>query len=136
MTSPTFSDRFPIALSLLIKHQTKCMLCLALVFMSIACYIFFLEGSNCFVAFELTDTIAVALDGNALNLVKTLGWMGIGLFTASCILLKLYYVKTAKIMQGLKDGTLQHKNKKLTEMSAQHRTSPTAISNITKKAIV
>ena len=40
-------------------------------------YLFLLFGSRCFVAFEVTDTIDDTLGGNALNLVRPLGWAGI-----------------------------------------------------------
>jgi hypothetical protein len=82
------------------------MLCVSLVAMSLSCYVFFLEGPNCFVAFELTDTIAVELDGNALNLVKPLGWVGIGLFMFASCLLKVYYLKAKQIMDDVACGKL------------------------------
>jgi hypothetical protein len=100
--------------------QIKFVLCISLILMSLSCYIFFLEGENCFVAFELTDSIRTDLDGNALNLVKPLGWVGMGMFTASCILFRIYYINTARIMRDLKEGKLEHKNREFSEVAAAH----------------
>ena len=52
-------------------------------------YLFLLFGSRCFVNFQVNDTIAVALNGNAINLVKPLGWVGIAMFVYGCIVLLL-----------------------------------------------
>jgi hypothetical protein len=91
--------------------------------MSLSCYIFFLQGENCFVTFELTDSIAEKLDGNALNLVKPLGWVGIGLFVAASVLLKVYYVITARITNKVKSGELQHKNREMKAVIAMRKAS-------------
>jgi hypothetical protein len=91
-------------------YQTKMLLCVSLVLMSLSCYIFFLEGENCFFAFELTDSIEEDLNGSALNMVKPLGWVGMGLFTVACVFFKLFFMKTAMIMGALQDGTLEHKD--------------------------
>jgi hypothetical protein len=96
------------------------MLCVALTLMSLSCYIFFLEGENCFVAFELTDSIDEELDGNALNLVKPLGWVGMGLFVAACVLIKVYYMATARIMINLKSGVLKRKKRDVAEVVEAH----------------
>lgn len=50
-------------------------------------YLFLLFSARCFVAFDVTDSIADKLDGNAINLVKPLGWAGIGAFAYGCIVL-------------------------------------------------
>jgi hypothetical protein len=113
-------------------NQTKMMLCVSLVLMSLSCYIFFLYGEDCFHAFELTDSTEGDLDGSALNLVKPLGWVGMGLFTAARIMFKLFFMKTARIMRGLQDGTLVHKDITMREKPAKQ----VIISPTSKKAIV
>lgn len=52
-------------------------------------YLFALFGSRCFVSFKVTDTIAKTLNGNALSLVRPLGWAGMGLFAYGCLVLLL-----------------------------------------------
>jgi hypothetical protein len=50
-------------------------------------YLFQLFGSRCFENFDITDSIERNLDGNVLNIVKPLGWIGIGLFATGCVAL-------------------------------------------------
>lgn len=58
-------------------------LCISLSCMIICCYM--VAFFSCFRDYQLTYTIATNLDGDWLSLVKPLGWVAIGLFTASLI---------------------------------------------------
>lgn len=58
--------------------------------MTVSCYMFELLGSECFVSFEVSDSIEDDLGGNALNLVKPLGWYALLLFAYSTCVLFIY----------------------------------------------
>ncbi|GBG31702.1 Hypothetical Protein FCC1311_079272 [Hondaea fermentalgiana] len=58
--------------------------------MTISCYMFQLLGSYCFVSFEVSDSIENDLGGNALNIVKPLGWYALLLFAFPTCFLILY----------------------------------------------
>jgi hypothetical protein len=79
---------------------TKLSLMVAVVFMSASCYIFFLLPTRCFIDFELTDSIDEKLDGNVLNVVKNLGWIGMALFTVPCVILKFYYCTVSALLKA------------------------------------
>lgn len=50
-------------------------------------YLFQLFGARCFLNFEITDSISVVLNDNVLNIIKPLGWVGIGMFAYGCFTL-------------------------------------------------
>jgi hypothetical protein len=52
----------------------------ALVGMTISCYLCMIFTDSCFEVFEMSDTIAEALNGDAMSLFKPGGWLAIGLF--------------------------------------------------------
>ena len=70
--------------------------------MTASCYL--VTISPCFAEYQLTYTIDEHLEGNWLNLVLPLGWIAILLFTASCVLLYIYYLwanlKAKRLMNG------------------------------------
>ena len=65
----------------------RVLLLLGTSFMSYACYLFALFSTDCFETFSVTDTIGDKLGGNALNVVKDLGWIAMGCFLVGCITL-------------------------------------------------
>lgn len=68
----------------------KVLLVIASLSMTASCYLFQLFGSSCFVLFEVDDSIDDVLGGDALNLVKDLGWIALGLFLYPCFYLFLF----------------------------------------------
>jgi len=54
---------------------------------TLSLYLFLLFSGRCFVNFDVTDSIAIVLNGNALNLVNGLGWFGIAMFSYGCVAL-------------------------------------------------
>ena len=80
----------------------KLILQLSLISMTASCYL--VTISPCFAEYQLTYTIDEHLEGNWLNLVLPLGWIAILLFTASCVLLYIYYLwanlKAKRLMNG------------------------------------
>jgi len=69
---------------------TKILLVLALFNMICSCYIVQFFGERCFTTYRVTYTIEEHLDGNALNLVKTDGWISLTMFSLSCILISIF----------------------------------------------
>jgi len=69
----------------------KKILSLSVVCMIACCYMVQLFQLDCFVPYQLTDTIAVELHGNWKNLVKPLGWAALLLFTISIFLFNVFY---------------------------------------------
>merc|ERR1712176_1401608 len=59
----------------------------SLVSVTTCCYMVQFFSNLCFADHELTDSIDDNLEGNISNLFKPLGWVALGLFCASCILL-------------------------------------------------
>ena len=52
----------------------------------VSCFIFSLAGSSCFVAFQVYEPFyGPPLNGNALNIVKPLGWVAMALFLVSVV---------------------------------------------------
>mmetsp|Transcript_6490 Transcript_6490/g.8781 ORF Transcript_6490/g.8781 Transcript_6490/m.8781 type:complete len:846 (+) Transcript_6490:17-2554(+) len=68
----------------------KVALVLSVLFMVVSTYLFLLLQGLCFVEYELTSTISGDLKGNALNLVRPFGWVGIGSFTVSCFFFSIF----------------------------------------------
>lgn len=58
--------------------------------MSGATGLFLMGGSYCFQTFSVTSSIADDLDGNPTNLVKSTGWLALGMYFAACVLLTVY----------------------------------------------
>jgi hypothetical protein len=50
-------------------------------------YLFQWFGSRCFLNFDITDSISEDLNNDVLSIVRPLGWIGIGLFAAGCVVL-------------------------------------------------
>ncbi|CAK9026573.1 Uncharacterized protein SCF082_LOCUS17562 [Durusdinium trenchii] len=69
---------------------SRVMLFLASVTMTASCYLFQGFGSGCFEVFEVTDSVSTTLDGNALNLVKPLGWIGVALWGYGTVFLYVF----------------------------------------------
>lgn len=63
----------------------KVLLVLSASCMAGSCYVFQLLSSRCFVPFEVSDTIADKLDGDPLNIVLPLGWIGLIMFAIPCV---------------------------------------------------
>jgi len=74
----------PLIMNLILTLSVACMIG--------CCYLVQLFSMDCFVPYKLTDTIAVELHGNWLNLVKPLGWIALSLFTASLFLFAVFYM--------------------------------------------
>uniref|UniRef100_A0A7S1BTQ1 Uncharacterized protein n=1 Tax=Corethron hystrix TaxID=216773 RepID=A0A7S1BTQ1_9STRA len=74
----------------------KVILVVALLNMVLSCYIVQLFSRNCFVEYEITFSIEEHLGGNALNLIRPLGWIALGMFTFACIALYIFEVYAAK----------------------------------------
>jgi hypothetical protein len=72
------NNKFPLCMKLNLLYGIR--------LMSVSVYIFFLFPKRCFKQFTVTDSIDRHLDGNALNIVKPLGWISAGLFTFACVL--------------------------------------------------
>jgi hypothetical protein len=58
--------------------------------MSGATGLFLMGGSYCFKPFSVTSSIADDLNGNPTNLVKSMGWLALGMYFAACVLLTVY----------------------------------------------
>jgi hypothetical protein len=65
----------------------KLLLVIGVVAETASAYLFQLFGSRCFRNFDITDSIEEDLGNNVFNLVRSLGWIGIGLFTTGCVVL-------------------------------------------------
>ena len=68
----------------------KGVLILSLVFIIASCYLVQFFADLCFVTHTLTDSVEENLGGNVANLFLPLGWVSVGLFTASIVLLGLF----------------------------------------------
>jgi len=66
----------------------KGILILAMIFMSISCYI--LNVIPCFKIYTITSTIEEDLSGDILNLLKPMGWVACGLFLVSSLLVMIF----------------------------------------------
>ena len=62
----------------------------AVICITCCCYMVQFFSSLCFAGHELTDSIHENLEGNVANLFLPLGWVAIGLFLASMILLQIF----------------------------------------------
>lgn len=65
----------------------KALLWLGVICETASAYLFQLAGSLCFKTFDITDSIEEQLGGNVFNLVRPLGWVGIGLVATGMIVL-------------------------------------------------
>jgi len=74
----------PLIMKLILTLSVACMIA--------CCYLVQLFSMDCFVPYKLTDTIAVELHGNWLNLVKPLGWIALSLFAGSLFLFTVFYM--------------------------------------------
>mmetsp|Transcript_16486 Transcript_16486/g.34000 ORF Transcript_16486/g.34000 Transcript_16486/m.34000 type:complete len:850 (-) Transcript_16486:67-2616(-) len=63
-----------------LPQKIKCLLLSALFIMMTSCWLVMVFTTSCFKAFEMSDTIEDALDGDGWSLVKPLGWVSIFLF--------------------------------------------------------
>ena len=68
----------------------KYLLSTALVLMIISVWQVMVFTNSCFELFEMADTIEDALNGDAMSLVKPMGWVSIGLFVTSSLLLCVF----------------------------------------------
>merc|ERR1711924_43395 len=59
---------------------------------SASCYIILLLSDKCFKPFAVISSVAIDLDGNALNIVKPLGWVALGLFVAACFISRPFFM--------------------------------------------
>lgn len=68
----------------------KLILICSLVAITLSCYSVQLFTSNCFVEYNITDSIDEKLGGNVANLFLPLGWAAVVLFIGSMILLGIF----------------------------------------------
>jgi hypothetical protein len=58
-------------------------------------------ANECFVPFAVTDTVADKLSGSALNVLKPLGWVVVGLFFGGCVCMCIFHVWAVLRIGGL-----------------------------------